>query len=101
VKELGTIKSFEPLCKVQSDKASVEITSPFDGVVKEILVKEGGVAKVGQGLCVIEVDEELSDSGSVEQIEPASSDALAPSPIISNSKLLEDVISRTEQIPEA
>jgi 2-oxoisovalerate dehydrogenase E2 component (dihydrolipoyl transacylase) len=98
--ELGTIKSFEPLCKVQSDKASVEITSPFDGVVKEILVKEGEVAKVGQGLCVIEVDEELLDSGSVEQIEPASSDAPAPSPIISNSKLVEDVISRTEQIPE-
>jgi 2-oxoisovalerate dehydrogenase E2 component (dihydrolipoyl transacylase) len=100
VKELGTIQSFEPLCEVQSDKASVEITSPFDGVVKEILVKEGEVAKVGQGLCVIEVDEELLDSGSVEQIEPASSDAPASSPIISNSKLVEDVISRTEQIPE-
>jgi 2-oxoisovalerate dehydrogenase E2 component (dihydrolipoyl transacylase) len=95
VKELGTIQSFEPLCEVQSDKASVEITSPFDG-----LVKEGEVAKVGQGLCVIEVDEELLDSGSVEQIEAASSDAPAPSPIISNSKLVEDVISRTEQIPE-
>jgi 2-oxoisovalerate dehydrogenase E2 component (dihydrolipoyl transacylase) len=49
---------------------------------------------------VIEVYEELLDSGSVEQIEPASSDAPAPSPIISNSKLVEDVISHTEQIPE-
>ncbi|KAG1814236.1 2-oxoacid dehydrogenases acyltransferase-domain-containing protein [Suillus subaureus] len=100
VKELGTIQSFEPLCEVQSDKASVEITSPFDGVVKEILVKEGEVAKVGQGLCVIEVDEELSDSGSVEQIEPASSDAPAPLPMIPNSKLVEDAASRTEHIPE-
>ncbi|KAG2365185.1 2-oxoacid dehydrogenases acyltransferase-domain-containing protein [Suillus spraguei] len=100
VKELGTIQSFDPLCEVQSDKASVEITSPFDGVVKEILVKEGEVAKVGQGLCVIEVDEELSDSESAEPLEPASSDAPAPSPITSDSKSAEDATSRAEHIPE-
>ena len=54
----STIQSFDPLCEVQSDKASVEITSPFDGVVKQILVEEGQVAKVGAGLCLIEVEEE-------------------------------------------
>ncbi|KAG1764726.1 2-oxoacid dehydrogenases acyltransferase-domain-containing protein [Suillus occidentalis] len=96
VKELGTIQSFDPLCEVQSDKASVEITSPFDGVVKEILVKEGEVAKVGQGLCVIEVDEELLDSGSAEQMEPASSSA--PAPIILNSKFVEGTAFQAEQI---
>lgn len=96
VKELGTIQSFDPLCEVQSDKASVEITSPFDGVLKEILVKEGEVAKVGQGLCVIEVDEELLDSGSAEQMEPASSSA--PAPIIPNSKFVEGTASQAEQI---
>lgn len=52
----ATIQSFDALCEVQSDKASVEITSPFDGVMKELLVKEGEVAKVGEGLCIIEVD---------------------------------------------
>lgn len=58
---------FEPLCEVQSDKASVEITSPFDGVLKEILVGEGEVAKVGEGLCLIEVEDEgTADAGSVE-----------------------------------
>lgn len=98
VKELGTIQSFDPLCEVQSDKASVEITSPFDGVVKEILVKEGEVAKVGQGLCVIEVDEELLDSGSAEQTEPASSSV--PAPIIPTSKFVEDAASQAEQISE-
>lgn len=36
----------------------MEITSPFDGVVKQILVDEGQVAKVGAGLCLIEVEEE-------------------------------------------
>lgn len=63
-------------------------------------MKEGEVAKVGQGLCVIEVDEELSDSASAEQIEPALSAAAAPSPIIPNSKFVEDAVSRAEQIRE-
>ncbi|KAH6880899.1 hypothetical protein BKA70DRAFT_1343156 [Coprinopsis sp. MPI-PUGE-AT-0042] len=60
------ISAFDPLCEVQSDKASVEITSPFDGVVKALLVQEGEIAKVGGGLCVIEVDSEeaSADAGS-------------------------------------
>ncbi|PPQ83842.1 hypothetical protein CVT25_000901 [Psilocybe cyanescens] len=62
VKTQTTIQSFDPLCEVQSDKASVEITSPFDGVVKELLVKEGEIAKVGSGLCLIEIDEEESEA---------------------------------------
>ncbi|KAF5335419.1 hypothetical protein D9758_016908 [Tetrapyrgos nigripes] len=52
------VEAFDPLCEVQSDKASVEITSPYDGVLKEILVKEGDIAKVGEGLCLIEVESE-------------------------------------------
>ena len=49
-----TVQVFEPLCEVQGDKASVEITSPFDGVVKELFIKEGEITKVGSGLCLIE-----------------------------------------------
>jgi 2-oxoisovalerate dehydrogenase E2 component (dihydrolipoyl transacylase) len=54
---------------VQSDKASVEITSPYDGTVAEILVQEGQVAKVGEDLCLIEVDEEESDPSDVPSSE--------------------------------
>ncbi|KZT24409.1 CoA-dependent acyltransferase [Neolentinus lepideus HHB14362 ss-1] len=71
VKPEGVVQAFDQLCEVQSDKASVEITSPFDGIVKELLVQEGEVAKVGQGLCLIEVDEESLDSNSKEFTEPA------------------------------
>ena len=52
------MQSFDALCEVQSDKASVEITSPYDGVVKQLLVQEGEIAKVGAGLCLIEVEQE-------------------------------------------
>ena len=61
IRPTATIASFDALCEVQSDKDSVEITSPFDGIVKELLVKEGEVAKVGAGLCVIEVEEESTE----------------------------------------
>ena len=65
VSPLSPIGIFEPLCEVQSDKASVEITSPYEGTVKEILVQEGQVAKVGEGLCIIEVDEEASNPSNI------------------------------------
>ena len=61
VKPLANVQAFDPLCEVQSDKASVEITSPFDGIVKELLVQEGEIAKVGTGLCLIEVDEAIME----------------------------------------
>jgi 2-oxoisovalerate dehydrogenase E2 component (dihydrolipoyl transacylase) len=66
VKPTAKIQAFDSLCEVQSDKASVEITSPFEGVVQELLVQEGEVAKVGAGLCLIEVEEGVVDVDSVE-----------------------------------
>lgn len=78
MKPLANIQAFDPLCEVQSDKASVEITSPFDGVIKELLVKEGEVAKVGAGLCLIEVDEEVLAGTDPVAVEPVDAPALPP-----------------------
>lgn len=82
VKPHATVQAFDPLCEVQSDKASVEITSPFDGVVKELLVKEGDIAKVGSGLCLIEVEEDVENGsvGSVAEPLPSSSRGDEPAP---------------------
>ena len=63
VKPKESVRAFDPLCEVQSDKASVEITSPYEGVVRELLVQEGEIAKVGAGLCLIEVAEEDTSDG--------------------------------------
>lgn len=59
------------LCEVQSDKATVEITSPFDGVVKALMVKEGEVAQVGSGLCQIETEDDSPESEQSSAPEPA------------------------------
>ncbi|TBU46279.1 CoA-dependent acyltransferase [Dichomitus squalens] len=63
IKPSTPVHTFEPLCEVQSDKASVEITSPYDGIVKELFVEEGAVAKVGQDLCTIEVADDSPTAG--------------------------------------
>jgi 2-oxoisovalerate dehydrogenase E2 component (dihydrolipoyl transacylase) len=70
VKPPANVQLFDPLCEVQSDKASVEITSPYEGMIKELLVQEGEMAEVGSGLCLIEVVEE---AGETVKSEPAES----------------------------
>lgn len=43
-----TVKVDQPVLELETDKAVVEVPSDRDGVVEEILVKEGEKAKVGQ-----------------------------------------------------
>ncbi|KAJ4488011.1 2-oxoacid dehydrogenases acyltransferase-domain-containing protein [Lentinula aciculospora] len=79
VKPQAAIQAFDPLCEVQSDKASVEITSPFDGVVTELLVQEGQVAKVGSDLCLIEVVKETASGSSPSIAEPVNVSSISDS----------------------
>lgn len=46
VKEGDVIRAFDRVCEVQSDKATVEITSRFGGVVARVHSAEGDVVKV-------------------------------------------------------
>jgi pyruvate dehydrogenase E2 component (dihydrolipoamide acetyltransferase) len=54
VKAGETIKDDQPLCEVMTDKATIEIPSPFSGVVKEIFAKEGEIVKVHQLMISVE-----------------------------------------------
>ncbi|EEB89387.1 hypothetical protein MPER_12517 [Moniliophthora perniciosa FA553] len=96
VKPKSSVQAFDPLCEVQSDKASVEITSPFDGVVTELLVQEGEVAKVGSGLCLIEVDEEVASSLDSKAVEPVGT----PAASISKEKEAATKESQSPRQPE-
>lgn len=44
--EGDVIRSFDRVCEVQSDKATVEITSRYDGVISKVYHAEGDIVKV-------------------------------------------------------
>uniref|UniRef100_A0A914VJG0 Dihydrolipoamide acetyltransferase component of pyruvate dehydrogenase complex n=1 Tax=Plectus sambesii TaxID=2011161 RepID=A0A914VJG0_9BILA len=62
VKTGDRVSQFDNLCDVQSDKASVTITSRYDGVIKRLYYKVDDVAPVGKALVDIELEGEGEDS---------------------------------------
>ncbi|KIW52337.1 hypothetical protein PV05_07979 [Exophiala xenobiotica] len=82
VEEGAPIEEWSPLCEVQSDKASVEITSKYTGVIRKLHFGQDAVVQVGDPLLDIEVEggsepqetgeqETRDDSGAVADAEPA------------------------------
>lgn len=61
VQEGNKVRQFDKIAEVQSDKATVEITSRYDGVIRKIHYTKGATASVGSPLVDIEVegDEEV------------------------------------------
>ena len=53
VQEGAEVREDDPLVEIQTDKATVEIPSPYEGTVLRILVAEGEVAPVGAALVLI------------------------------------------------
>lgn len=54
------VEQFDKICEVQSDKATTEITSRFDGVIKRLHYETEDVAQVGKPLCDIDVQSNIS-----------------------------------------
>src|SRR5579883_546540 len=54
VQEGDAVRADQPMVEVMTDKATVEIPSPWSGRVARILVPAGKVCAVGQGMVVIE-----------------------------------------------
>lgn len=58
VKEGDVVEQFDNLCEVQSDKASVTITSRYDGKITRIRHAVDDIALVGQPLLDFDVADE-------------------------------------------
>jgi pyruvate/2-oxoglutarate dehydrogenase complex dihydrolipoamide acyltransferase (E2) component len=83
VSEGDTVAEDDPLVEIQTDKATVEIPSPYAGTVLRVLVGEGEVAPVGTVLVVIgEAGEEVAApvAGAPSGSEPQGGRSSAPAP---------------------
>ncbi|MBZ2168982.1 dihydrolipoyllysine-residue acetyltransferase [Marinobacter sp. F4216] len=72
VSEGDTIEAEDPLVTVESDKATMEIPSPFGGKVGKILVSEGDKLSEGDDLLEMTIEEEGGEGEASEEAEPAS-----------------------------
>lgn len=72
--EGDTVEQFDNICEVQSDKASVTITSRYDGKIVKIHHKVDDVALVGKPLLDFQIEDEDGDGESSSSSSESSSD---------------------------
>ncbi|RCV23622.1 hypothetical protein SETIT_5G021800v2 [Setaria italica] len=84
VNEGDQVDEFQPLCEVQSDKATIEITSRFKGKVHQIHFGPGDIVKVGETLLKMIVGD--SQIVSPDNIFPSADKSLEEEPAVPSSE---------------
>ena len=83
VKKGDKLNKNDPIIVLESEKAAMEVPSDYDGIIKEIKVKEGDSVKEGVVFAVMEVEETeeakpIEDSVSSTSQKPASAEDSQP-----------------------
>ncbi|SCX39230.1 dihydrolipoyllysine-residue acetyltransferase [Nitrosospira sp. Nsp1] len=81
VKPGDSVEAEDPLIALESDKATIEVPSPFAGIIKDVSVKVGDNVSEGTLVLVMEVSETDSaspDASSASGTESAATPAPAP-----------------------
>jgi pyruvate dehydrogenase E2 component (dihydrolipoamide acetyltransferase) len=94
VQEGQEIAEDDPLVEIQTDKATVEIPSPYAGTVLRVLVAEGEIAPVGTVLVVIGEPGEAGPDG-----DPPKSARVGTSPVAARSAPSGSPAGRTAATP--
>ncbi len=61
-----SVAKYEPLLEVITDKVNAEVPSPYEGILKEILVEEGATVPNNAEIAVIEEAGEAAGEGAPE-----------------------------------
>ena len=79
VKSGDTVRMEDPLISLESDKATIEVPSPFDGIIKEISVKLGD--RVSQGSLILTVEVSPTAHVSSSPTAGTSTQSVTPTPV--------------------
>src|SRR5215475_2490940 len=79
-KQGDTVETGDILAEVETDKATMEMEAFDDGVLKEIYVADGGVAKVGEKIALVLAEGESADSAAAAPKEKAEAPAAGEAP---------------------
>lgn len=74
VAEGDTVKKYDPIAEVMTDKVNAEVPSSFAGTIKELVAEEGDTLEVGELVAYIEVEggkAELSKATDSNEEKPA------------------------------
>ncbi|KAH6571764.1 hypothetical protein BASA60_007022 [Batrachochytrium salamandrivorans] len=82
VKPGERVEQFTRICEVQSDKAAVDISSRFDGVITTLHYKVGDIARVGKPLVDIELDQAAVPEPAAPAAAAAAAAAAVPEPAV-------------------
>jgi 2-oxoisovalerate dehydrogenase E2 component (dihydrolipoyl transacylase) len=72
------VAKYEPLLEVITDKVNAEVPSPFEGVLKEILVEEGATVPNDAEIAIIETADEGAETAEAPKEAAAAPAAAAP-----------------------
>nr|CAD2185198.1 unnamed protein product [Meloidogyne enterolobii] len=78
VKEGDYVNEFDEICSVQSDKATVTITSRYKGIINKLYFQPDDIAKVGQTLLDVELNEEEENEEFLNEILPENEETSIP-----------------------
>ncbi|XP_026810285.1 dihydrolipoyllysine-residue succinyltransferase component of 2-oxoglutarate dehydrogenase complex, mitochondrial [Rhopalosiphum maidis] len=85
-----TVAVDEVVCEIETDKTSVPVPSPVNGVIEKRLVEDGATVKAGQDLCTITITEgapakaapKVDDTPkTAESVTPVAATVAAPAPV--------------------
>jgi len=70
VKPGDTVKKYDPIAEVITDKVTAEVPSSFDGVIESLLAEEGDTLSVGEAIVTLKVEGGAIEVAATETIEP-------------------------------
>ncbi|SHH43316.1 2-oxo acid dehydrogenase subunit E2 [Halobaculum gomorrense] len=75
-----TVTEDQPVAEVETDKALVEVPSPYNGTVKQLHVEEGQMVPVGDVIVTYDVPEAGDDVSDADASKAAADEAAEPAP---------------------